>query len=62
MNDYRAAPSWLAPNSGDGLRTGERFLRCGKDGTFILRILDDELVISKDTRADAHVIEETVTE
>jgi hypothetical protein len=47
MDDYRAASSWLAPNSGDGLGTGERFLRRGKDGAFILRILDDELAISK---------------
>jgi hypothetical protein len=48
VDDYRAASSWLAPNSGDGLRTGERFLWRGKDGAFILRILDDELAIGKE--------------
>ena len=47
LDDYRAASSWLASNSGDGLGTGERFLRSRKDGTIILRILDDELAISK---------------
>jgi hypothetical protein len=47
MDDYRAASIWLAPNSGDGLGTGERFLWRGEDGTFILRILEDELAIGK---------------
>lgn len=47
MDDYRAASSWLAPDSGDRLGTGERFLWRGKDGPVILRILDDELAIGK---------------
>ena len=47
LDDYRAASSWLATNSGDGWGTGERFLRRGKDGAFILRILEDELAISR---------------
>jgi hypothetical protein len=39
LDDYCAASTWLAPNSGEGRENSDRFLWRGMDGTFILRVL-----------------------
>lgn len=46
MDDYRAAAIGFTPDSGEGCRSGERFLWRGMDGTFIQFILKDGSAIS----------------
>jgi hypothetical protein len=36
LDNYRAASIWLAPNSGEGRGSGDRFLWRGKTGAFVL--------------------------
>ena len=47
LDDYRTTSGWLATNSREGLGGDIGFLRCGKDGTFILRVLKDVLDFHK---------------